>query len=566
MSRNSFPPEQDLREVKATPKSKHLSCEHVYPNGVIEVHIISSWTFKPIRPAVSPTFIAKDVTVVIPTLGDSDDFPRCLQSIVACAPKEIIVVTPKPKVDGVRKKCENLGCYDVKVLGADQANKRLQMLQGLKESSTAITVFADDDVFWPTTFLTYILAAFENPKVGAAGGYCTLERPSDMNYWDFLSSCYLDRWNFDVGAAAHIDGGIPCLSGRTFAARTSIVQSKEFTSDFTSERWLGWLSLLSADDDNFITRWMVDHNWEIAIQCAKEAEVTSTLERCPKYLGQCVRWCRTTLRSNLTALLVDKTVWRYVQNALSGEAKADVFPLSVQPWSVYAVYLSAFNPPALVMDGTLAYLLYRSLETESFGRSFVDTNTALTIFLIWLMFTKTVKLGSHFAHYPSDLKFLPVLFGFSYLHGLIKAYSLLTIYKRSVVLINNSKTSWNGGRVLPPIKIPISTSSQTSGQDRSSNRLKRMSSAAEKTEDEQRRASRAIICRRRDVIDPGLQFASSMSLFRVESFLLVHFLVQASIQNAPPFDLRSIQVDIGIWTQRLGYPRKYDSDSIRERR
>lgn len=43
------------------------------------------------------------------------------------------------------------------------------MIQGLKEVRTSITVFADDDVFWPTTFLAYLLAAFEDPKVGAAG-------------------------------------------------------------------------------------------------------------------------------------------------------------------------------------------------------------------------------------------------------------------------------------------------------------------------------------------------------------------------------------------------------------
>lgn len=43
------------------------------------------------------------------------------------------------------------------------------MIQGLKEVRTAITVFADDDVFYPETFLTYLLAAFEDPKIGAAG-------------------------------------------------------------------------------------------------------------------------------------------------------------------------------------------------------------------------------------------------------------------------------------------------------------------------------------------------------------------------------------------------------------
>ncbi|KAL9130617.1 MAG: hypothetical protein Q9217_001231 [Psora testacea] len=281
------------------------------------VNVLSFWTFKPIRPASSPTFTAKDVTVVIPTLADSEDLPRCLRSIVGCRPEAVIVVTPRCNVARVEKIRESLGLHDITVLGAKRANKRLQMVQGLQESRTAITVFADDDVFWPPTFLTYLLAAFEDPKVGAAGGYTILDRPSDPNYWDFLSACYLERWNFELAATAHIDGGIPCLSGRTFAARTNIVQSEEFIDSFTNEYWLGRVSLLAADDDNFITRWMVNHNWKISIQSAKEAQLTSTLERCPKYLGQCVRWSRTTWRSNITALFVDKTVWRYVRISLS---------------------------------------------------------------------------------------------------------------------------------------------------------------------------------------------------------------------------------------------------------
>ena len=110
------------------------------------------------------------MTVVIATLGSNNDFRRSLLSIVDCLPRNIIVVTPNPRVQHVRKICESLNVASkVKILSAAKANKRLQMIQGLKDVRTSITVFADDDVFWPTSFLTYLLAAFEDPKVGAAG-------------------------------------------------------------------------------------------------------------------------------------------------------------------------------------------------------------------------------------------------------------------------------------------------------------------------------------------------------------------------------------------------------------
>ena len=115
------------------------------------------------------------MTVIIPTLGDNDDFSRCVLSIAACNPNTIIVVTPKKNVSRLQKLCESLNIFDVKVLGAQKANKRLQMVQGIKTVQTAITVFADDDVFWPKTFLTYMLAPLEDPDTGAVGGYTWYE-------------------------------------------------------------------------------------------------------------------------------------------------------------------------------------------------------------------------------------------------------------------------------------------------------------------------------------------------------------------------------------------------------
>ena len=115
------------------------------------------------------------MTVIIPTLGDNDDFSRCILSIAACNPNAIIVVTPKKTVSRLQKLCESLNLFDVKVLGAQKANKRLQMVQGLNAVHTVITVFADDDVFWPKTFLTYLLAPLEDPDTGAVGGYTWYE-------------------------------------------------------------------------------------------------------------------------------------------------------------------------------------------------------------------------------------------------------------------------------------------------------------------------------------------------------------------------------------------------------
>ncbi len=62
-------------------------------------------------------------------------------------------------------------------------------------------------------------------------------------------------------------------------------------------------------------------------------------------------------------------------------------------------------------------------------------NTRLTMigFVLWLVFTKTIKLLPHFYRYPGDVKFIPLVIAFGYFHGLIKVYSLMTLHHVSLL-------------------------------------------------------------------------------------------------------------------------------------
>ncbi|KAI4114629.1 MAG: hypothetical protein LQ338_007977, partial [Usnochroma carphineum] len=332
--------------------------------------------------------------------------------------KAVIIVTPKPDV--VRKVCAELGLHHFGILKAPKANKRLQMIQGIEHVKTSITVFTDDDVFWPKPFLLYLLAPFEDPSVGAVGPTITLERPEKPNVWDFLGAAYLERWQFGIAATSNIDGGIQCLSGRTCAIRSAIVQDEAFKATFANEKWFFGIPLSKADDDNYVTRWLVNHGWKIKIQSAPEAKMTTVLESTPAFIGQCIRWYRTTWRSNITSMFVDKRIWRD------------------QPWCSYALHLSTFNPPSGTFECILSYFLFHAYDQGRPSPMFPPTRmTAFALFAIWMVFAKTVKLLPHFFQYPSDLKFLPAMYAFCYFHGLIKIYALLTIHK----------TTWNGGRM-----------------------------------------------------------------------------------------------------------------------
>ena len=248
--------------------------------------------------------------MIIPTLrGEGTEFERTLASIVRCDPACVLVVTPQKNVNRLEMEIWLCKYTTVRVVGVEIASKRFQMVQGLRHVRTPITIFADDDVSWPITFLPMFLAPFEDPKCGAAGSCQRLHRETNPNIWNILGAVYLERRNFEISATTHLDGGTSALSGRTQAVRTHIVQNEAFVREFLTEKWLGIVNLLHADDDNFLTRWMVNNDWKIKIQYCKEAEITTTLANSPRFIFQCVRWYRTIWRSNITSMFVDRRIW-----------------------------------------------------------------------------------------------------------------------------------------------------------------------------------------------------------------------------------------------------------------
>ncbi|KAL8784286.1 MAG: hypothetical protein Q9213_004044 [Squamulea squamosa] len=88
------------------------------------------------------------------------------------------------------------------------------------------------------------------------------------------------------------------------------------------------------------------------------------------------------------------------------------------------------------MDSLLACLLYLAVQEAGPQSYFLSLPTSFLLFFVWLTLMKTIKHLGYFFHYPADLKFLPVLYTFSYLHGFIYFYSFFTL----------PKTGWCGGR------------------------------------------------------------------------------------------------------------------------
>jgi cellulose synthase/poly-beta-1,6-N-acetylglucosamine synthase-like glycosyltransferase len=386
------------------------------------VHLISFWLYRP-SPILKEAFFSnEDVTVVIPTIDPSDlDFLGCLQSVLMNQPKEVCIVTvgsTNRKVAEEKASYYGSGFPDVQITvsAIGKPNKRKQIASALPNIHTAITILADDHVFWPSNnFLSTIIAPFEDAKIGAVAPHKRVRRHGPTfgwtSFYGFLGSIYLERHNFELRATNAMDGGLFVVSGRTAAFRTGILQDPEFLHHYTNERlFFGMFSLPNADDDNCITRWVVRKGWKLKFQQSRNSTMETTLGAYPKFMSQVLRWNRTTIRSNSASLLTDRTVW------------------TAQPWCVYAVYLTSFVNFALFYDAALVYTLTKT--------TFFNT-PALVVLGTWVALSKLIKLVPHLCRHPADLIYLPGYYVFAYAHSFIKLYAMLTFWN----------THW-GGRNL----------------------------------------------------------------------------------------------------------------------
>jgi hypothetical protein len=367
------------------------------------------WT-NPAQAPQNPTITPADVTVVVPTVCNWDkENIDCIYSILANKPARIIVsvVGHDKRLQTIRA-CEEIDPR-IEVVSVDEANKRTQLLKAVEDVRTDITVYADDHVFWPGTFLRSALAPFEDPIVGLVGTSKRVIRNHDLplldNFFNYIACIYLERHNFECTATYNIDGGVFVISGRTGLVRTSVIHSLAYRTEFQSEYFRSIASSvgpIKVDDDNFNTRFMVRHGFKTVFHNDEKALIRTTLVsgegQLEKFNGQLMRWARTTWRSNLKSLITDRACYRHT------------------PWTTYAMFLSPFVNIAIIYDSILFATLYLGGGGKHVG----------TLALV-LVLTKLIKPLPHLMREKSDWKFVPGGILFGYAHGIIRIIAFLTM-------------------------------------------------------------------------------------------------------------------------------------------
>ncbi|KAH8552595.1 nucleotide-diphospho-sugar transferase [Umbelopsis sp. PMI_123] len=371
--------------------------------------------YQPVRPSSNPTYRAiKDVTIVVPTIDAGEEFRIAASSWLACNPKEIIIVTEAKMRKPLQSLADDINPNRIRVLTVPRANKRLQMVKGINATTTEILVFADDDVTWKPTMLDYILACFEDLKIGGVGTGQTVQAINPNGHqtvWEVLAGFRLTIRNIEVAASTHIDGGVCCLSGRTAAYRSLILKDPAFQYGFTNDLWMGKYPLNSGDD-KYLTRWMVSHGWNTYIQVTPEAELSSTFKDNWQFLKQVLRWTRNTWRSDFRSLFTERYIWRRF------------------PYVAFTMLDKMLNPFTL-LSGPALVVVFSVQQSRIAG----DTNQPLPgwniaiSYIVWLLLTRAIKLLPHFFRRPLDIIWLPAWLVFNYYFAIMKIYALLTLHE-----------------------------------------------------------------------------------------------------------------------------------------
>ncbi|KAL9932272.1 hypothetical protein V8E36_008751 [Tilletia maclaganii] len=376
------------------------------------IRLSAAVVYRPIPPPANPTYLAsEDVTIIVPTIDAGDEFKEAAYSWLVGNPAQILIVTENKMREPLQALADEVDPVRIKILTVPKANKRLQMSHGIRNTTTDIIVFADDDAIWPPTLLPYVLACFEDQQVGGVGTSQRVKPTGTrMTVWETLAAFRLSIRNFEIAASTHIDGGVPCLSGRTAAYRTVILKDPAFLHGFTNDYWLGKY-LLNSGDDKFLTRWMVSHGWNTYIQVCAEAEILSTMKPDWRFLKQVLRWTRNTWRSDIRSIFTERHIW------------------TRHPYVAYSMIDKFTNPITLLVGPCLVlYLCIKSTRAVEDGGYHLPAWNILLSYLVWVLATRTAKLLPHLWFRPQDILFVPAFLLFSYYFAVMKIYALFTLH------------------------------------------------------------------------------------------------------------------------------------------
>jgi len=143
--------------------------------SVFDKAVISYYSskYKPVPLPDGQNYNHGDVSIIVPTIDTESTFTECMGLWLKANPREIIIATVERNRARVMQLIEPLqrNADQIIIVTAPLANKRHQLIVGVKAARGQIFALVDDDVYWRVeTVVPYLLAPFEDAEVGAVAG------------------------------------------------------------------------------------------------------------------------------------------------------------------------------------------------------------------------------------------------------------------------------------------------------------------------------------------------------------------------------------------------------------
>lgn len=402
-----------LEQLWSLVQSFGVNLALLIPIGVLGVIRWSMWFAKRI-PALFYRPVTNDfdttATIITPVYNEDPVlFRLAIESWLVNKPDRIVAV-----IDVTDKQSQAVAAEypQVEIMLIDVPGKRPALAMGVDATTTELVVLVDSDVIWEPDVLAKLKMPFIDPQIGGVGTRQNMY-PSDgktATVWERIADIYLDiRYSDEVPATTLLGRAVSCLSGRTAAYRTALLQ--ELREPFLTETFMG-KPCMSGDDKRYtcLTLQRGYRTWN-----QLNARVYSTFQ--PKFKGfqkQRIRWSRNSFRSDLRALW-QGWVWRH-------------------PYLAFMLIDKTVAPFTLLI-GPLVLLLSFSLGSWQL----------VVALLIWWHVSRAVKILPHLIRAPKDWLILPVYIFINYYMSLIKAYALFTINEhkwltRAVAVVDGQVT------------------------------------------------------------------------------------------------------------------------------
>ena len=253
------------------------------------------------------------VAVVCATVDDGSKLRHALQTWLLGRPSEVWIVTNSSSYEKIMSSLSDIKTENVHVVKSPRTNKRAQLCEGFRRTSSDVVIIADDDTYWTSNVVSRLTAPFAlRLELGAVFPEVKF-RPAGLkfNIWETLSASRLAGDCIDIRTSITIDGGVFCASGTTAAYRGRILRDHTFSDRFQNETWMG--RPLNAGDDQSLTLWLCEHDWRCHV-IPDEGRVGFCVLTTPRttwnHLGQLARWARSDWQACLRGTLMTKSLWR----------------------------------------------------------------------------------------------------------------------------------------------------------------------------------------------------------------------------------------------------------------